>query len=116
MADLVYHITSAEQITRASAMGEYTPSAFASDGFIHCSYSHQIRQVANVRFLGRVDLVLLEIDRARLFCTVLDENLEGGKDLYPHVYGPLPMSAVVRILEFPCSRDGTFELPRGVGV
>jgi uncharacterized protein (DUF952 family) len=41
--------------------------------------------------------VLLEIDPSRLSCRIVDENLEGGVELFPHVYGRLPMSAVVGI-------------------
>ena len=66
---------------------------------------------ANRRFSGRTDLVLLEIDRTKLACEVIDENLEGGTDLFPHIYGCLPMSAVVRIHPFPCGADGRFDLP-----
>jgi uncharacterized protein (DUF952 family) len=67
--------------------------------------------VANRLFAGRSDLVLLEVDRGRLTCTVVDENLEGGTDLFPHIYGPLPMAAVVRVHDFPCGPAGRFDLP-----
>jgi uncharacterized protein (DUF952 family) len=104
----IYHITSAWEAATARRSGTYVPAAFDADGFIHCSYEHQVHDVANRRFAGRSDLVLLEIDRARLTCDVVDENLEGGTDLFPHVYGPLPMSAVVRVHQFPCGADGGF--------
>jgi uncharacterized protein (DUF952 family) len=108
----IYHITSSDEVATAAQTGSYVPGAFADEGFIHCSYAHQIRSVANRRFIGRSDLALLEIDRSRLSCDVLDENLEGGTDLFPHIYGRLPMAAVVRVHPFPCSADGRFELPR----
>jgi uncharacterized protein (DUF952 family) len=41
---------------------------------------------------------------------VIDENLEGGTELFPHVYGRLPMSAVVEIHELLPSAEGRFEL------
>ena len=68
--------------------------------------------VANRRFAGRADLVLLEIDRTKLPCEVIDENLEGGADLFPHVYGRLPISAVVQVHPFPCGAAGQFDFPR----
>jgi len=111
----IFHITTSEEADAAARAGWYTPRAFAVEGFIHCSYLHQIREVANRRFLGRADLALFEIDPGRLPCEVLDENLEGGTDLFPHVYGQLPMTAVLRVHLFPCGQDGRFELPESVG-
>jgi uncharacterized protein (DUF952 family) len=104
----IYHMTSANQAREAQRTGLYEPEAFGREGFIHCSYAHQVSAVANRIFRGRPDLVLLEIDPARLGCGVVDENLEGGSELYPHVYGRLRMSAVLRILEFPCDSSGSF--------
>jgi uncharacterized protein (DUF952 family) len=97
----IYHITSASEADAAVKLGTYVPDGFAREGFIHCSYEHQVAAVATRLFQGRTDLVLLEIDPSRLVCSVIDENLEGGVELFPHIYGPLPMSAVVRRLEFP---------------
>jgi uncharacterized protein (DUF952 family) len=93
----MYHITTAAEAEHARETGEYTPEGFAAEGFIHCSYAHQVRGVMERIFKGREGLVLLEIDPSRLTCKVIDENLEGGQELFPHIYGPLPMSAVVRV-------------------
>jgi uncharacterized protein (DUF952 family) len=104
----IYHITSEPEARAASEAGEYTPAAFGREGFIHCSHAHQVVATANRIFRGRTDLVLFEIDPARLDCKVLEENLEDGAELFPHIYGRLPMSAVVRVHPFPCDEDGTF--------
>ena len=108
---VIYHITSAAEAADAARAGVYTPRAFETEGFIHCSYMRQILPVANRLFAGRHDLVLLEVDLTRLSCQVLDENLEGGTDLFPHIYGALPMSAVVRVHAFPSDSAGRFDLP-----
>ncbi|HEX8351715.1 MAG TPA: DUF952 domain-containing protein [Pyrinomonadaceae bacterium] len=110
----IFHITSRAEADEALRSGTYVAAAFGRDGFIHCSYARQLTRVANANFHGRSDLVLLEIDRDRVGCEVVDENLEGGSDLFPHVYGPLPMSAVTAIVDFPCLPDGSFELPADV--
>jgi uncharacterized protein (DUF952 family) len=110
----IYHIASAAGATQATASGEYAPEAFAREGFIHCSYPAQVCAVANRLFAGRDDLVLLEIDPSVLTCRVVDENLEGGTELFPHIYGRLPMEAVVRIHKFLRGGDGRFELPAGI--
>jgi uncharacterized protein (DUF952 family) len=70
--------------------------------------------VADFNFRGRSGLVLLEIDRSALPCDVIDENLDGGSELFPHIYGRLPMSAVRETYNFPCRSDGRFELPSDV--
>jgi uncharacterized protein (DUF952 family) len=94
---LIYHITTAQAVEAAQKSGEYAPEGFALEGFIHCSYAHQIQGVLQRRFQGRTNLVLLEIEPSRLPCPVVDENLEGGTELFPHIYGRLPMSTVVGI-------------------
>ena len=92
---LIYHITSAEEWNLAQSQGEYEPRQFADEGFIHCSYYHQLEAVLNRFFQGQQNLLLLEIDSAALECDVIEENLEGGAELYPHVYGKLPLDTVV---------------------
>jgi uncharacterized protein (DUF952 family) len=97
LSPLIYHITSEREAHDARVSGEYQPQGFDAEGFIHCSYAHQVAGVIQRRFQGRSDLVLLEIDPGRLTCKVVDENLEGGTELFPHIYGRLPMSAVVGV-------------------
>jgi uncharacterized protein (DUF952 family) len=110
----LFHITSAAEARDAARTGSYAPAAFDDDGFIHCSHPYQVCDVANRIFSGRADLVLLEIDRTKLTCEVIDENLEGGAQLFPHIYGRLPVGAVVKVHPFPCGDDGRFELPETV--
>ena len=49
------------------------------------------------RFAGRTGLVLLELDLGRVPAEVRWENLEGGREPFPHVYGPVPVSAVISV-------------------
>ena len=69
---------------------------------------------ANRIFKGQSDLVLLEIDPTQLQCKVIDENLEGGTELFPHIYGELPLAAVKHVHDFPCDEAGLFQLPRSL--
>jgi uncharacterized protein (DUF952 family) len=110
-AAFIYHITTESEAVLASTLGEYSPQAFDADGFIHCSYIHQVPVVANARFHGRTDLVLLKIDQSKVPSPIVDENLEGGLELFPHIYGRLPMTAVSEIQPFPCDADGRFKIP-----
>jgi len=107
----LFHITSRGEWEDAQRSGEYRPRGFAREQFIHCSYAGQVVPVANRFYKGVRDLVLLEIEPARLTCRVIEENLEGGSEQFPHLYGPLPVSAVAAVHAFPCDTEGTFAHP-----
>jgi uncharacterized protein (DUF952 family) len=53
--------------------------------------------------------VLLEIDEAALGAPVRDENLEGGSELFPHVYGALNLDAIVEVSPFAPDGAGWFD-------
>ena len=105
---MIFHITSAATWDAARASGGYTADSLATEGFIHCSEADQYCWVANQRFRGRQDLVLLHIDETRLQAPVQRENLEGGERLFPHVYGTLNLDAVVQVTPFKPAATGDF--------
>ncbi len=94
----ILHITTATAWADAEAQGAYTADSLASEGFIHCSDPHQVMWVARQRFSGRTDLVILNIDPSKLRAEVRYENLEGGTELFPHVYGAIPREAVFEVV------------------
>jgi uncharacterized protein (DUF952 family) len=94
---VIVHITTPVAWADAIATGAYTADSLATEGFIHCSDERQLAWVVQKHFSGRTGLLLLHIDPARLDAEVKYENLEGGTDLFPHVYGPIPVSAVVDV-------------------
>lgn len=105
---MIFHITSRDTWQAAQARGAYTADSLATEGFIHCSDEHQVLWVANQRFRGRQDLVLLHIDPSRLATEVRYENLEGGVQLFPHVYGAIHVDAVVDVQPLTPHADGGF--------
>jgi uncharacterized protein (DUF952 family) len=111
MNNLIYHLTSQSQWQEAQKIGEYKPKNFASEGFIHCSYLHQLISVADRFYRGSQDLVLIAIDPDCLSCQIIEENLEGGNELFPHIYGKLPKNSTKLVIPFPCNLDGSFSLP-----
>ena len=112
---LIYHIATRKLAGDAKLAGYYEPPTFHEEGFVHCSYARQVEFVANARFAGQPDLVLLEIEVDQLQDPVVDENLEGGDELFPHVYGAIPISAISEIYDFPSNAQGYFELPGSIG-
>jgi prephenate dehydrogenase len=105
----IFHITTRDAWDAAKAAGRYTADSLQSEGFIHCSEAGQVAWVANMRFKGRTDLLLLHVDEAAVGAEVRRENLEGGAQLFPHIYGPLPVSAVMEVAPMTPSPDGTFD-------
>jgi uncharacterized protein (DUF952 family) len=104
----------------AQQAGEYLTPSLKMDGFIHCSTEHQIVRVADSFYAGRHGLVLLEIDPARLKPKLRWEppahpnpqaDLPPSDELFPHLYGPLNLEAVVRVVDFEPDSDGRFTLP-----
>ncbi len=113
MEKSLYHITSRDKVDRAVQSGVYIPASFEVDNFIHCSYRDQIADVAYRFYAGAPELVILEINPQKLNCQVVDENLEGGMMLFPHIYGVLPVDAIVQIHEFCYKTEGQWVLPAG---
>ena len=105
---LIFHITSAADWEQAKTGGAYAADSLSSEGFIHCSDRHQVIQVANRLFRGRRDLLLLTVDRDRLTPDVRYENFEGGTELYPHVYGAIPLDAIVEVVMLEPDDDGAY--------
>jgi uncharacterized protein (DUF952 family) len=63
------------------------------DGYIHLSTAEQVAETAAKHFAGLSDLVLAEVDLEVLGDTVHWEPSRGGQ-LFPHVYGTIPLDAV----------------------
>ncbi len=109
----ILHITSGDAWTRAGVEGAYRGDTLATEGFIHCSTPRQAIRVANARFRGVNGLVLLRIDPDTVEPEIRYE--EGEPDeLYPHIYGPLNLAAVLEVHTFEPQADGSFILPAGI--
>ncbi|MGE0384047.1 MAG: DUF952 domain-containing protein [Gammaproteobacteria bacterium] len=113
MTNHLYHITTAPELAAAARTGVYLPEAFPREGFIHCSHAYQLLATASKHYPGRTGLVVLRIDPAKVPARVVEEDLHGTGQAFPHIYGPLPMAAVVAVHDFPCGPNG-FALPAGV--
>jgi uncharacterized protein (DUF952 family) len=104
----LYHTTTAETWAAAQAAGVYTAASLASEGFIHCSLPSQMVATANRYYHGQHGLLLLAIDSDQVTAEIRVENLGGGSELFPHIYGPLNLDAVSALLPFEPDPDGTF--------
>jgi len=107
---IILHITKRLEWENAQKMAYYEAESLRTQGFIHCSTPDQIIEVANFLFREQTDLVLLYIDTDKLISQVRYENLENSNPLYPHIYGPLNLEAVIEARDFQPHCDGTFAL------
>jgi len=91
----IYKIMSRDEWTAAEGVGYFTGSGIdLADGFIHFSTAAQVAETAARHFEGRNDLVLVSVDARKLGAGVRFEPSRGG-DLFPHLYGVLPLSTVI---------------------
>jgi glutathione S-transferase len=99
--ETLFHLALADDWRDAQEAGAYRMSTIGQSiddvGFIHCSFHHQVEGTASRYYAGRSDLVLLTIDPNLVGVEVRVENLHGGEELFPHLYGPLPVGAVVAV-------------------
>ena len=118
MTEMVLHLASNDAWLAAVKEGLYRADSLSTAGFIHCSKPSQIVGVANSFYRGQQGLVLLVIDPSKLESELKWEppaepepsHARAG-DLFPHLYGPLNLDAVVNIVAFDSDTDGNFTLP-----
>jgi len=84
-----------------------------SDGYIHFSSGEQARETAARHFAGVEGLLLITVDAEALGEKLRWEASRGG-ELFPHLYGSLPMSAVLRVTPLPIGPDGTHVFPADI--
>lgn len=116
---MIYHITSRSAWNKARHSGEYRAESLESEGFIHCSTGTQVLPVVEKFYLGQHGLLLLMIDPSLLSADLKWEPPAGGTpppgvpegDLFPHIYGPINLNAVVKAVDLESNPDGNYNLP-----
>jgi uncharacterized protein (DUF952 family) len=108
---MILHITTRADWEGAHDLGDYRLDTLATEGFIHCSTPEQVLGPANALYHGRDDLVLLVIEPSRLAADLVYEDCYEAGQAFPHIYGPLNLDAVSRVVPFPPRPDGSFDLP-----
>jgi uncharacterized protein (DUF952 family) len=65
-----------------------------ADGYIHLSTAGQLEDTLTKHFAGQSGLVIAEVDMTQFGAALRWEKARSGA-LFPHLYGELPMSAVI---------------------
>jgi len=115
MSQPVYKILAEAALDAAKSEGQIIGTGDdLRDGFIHLSAGHQVAGTLAKHFPGQEDLLLLTVDAERLGPGLKWEESRDG-DLFPHLYGPLPLDAILAVDRLELDDDERHILPEGVG-
>jgi len=109
------HLCTSQEWDDAQRAGERRPPSLSESGFVHLSTPAQVHLPANRLFAGRTDLVVLWLDPARFAGEVRWEPgvpTDPASMLFPHLYAPLPVAAVLEAATYLPGPDGRFDTPR----
>lgn len=107
-AKLIYHMLPQPDWQAQTPDTEYRPPSLQHEGFIHCTGElDRLVAVANQFYCDIASpFVILIIDETRVQSDVRWEAADGH--IFPHIYGPLNLDAVLDVLPFPRADDGRF--------
>jgi uncharacterized protein (DUF952 family) len=108
---VLLHLCGLQEWRVAADSGVHRPASLSDVGFVHLSTPEQVHLPANRLFAGRTDLVLLHIDPEQLTDPVRWEPgvpTDPESMRFPHLYGPLPAAAVIRVTPYRPGPDGSF--------
>lgn len=109
--NLVYKICPSSLWREAEQAGTFTGAPVdLADGFIHFSTAAQVAGTAAKHFFGQRDLLLVAVAADALGDSMRWEPSRGGA-LFPHLYAPLPLSAVRSVERLTTSPDGVVQIP-----
>jgi uncharacterized protein (DUF952 family) len=116
MTGPIYKILTEEAFETAMREGRFHGSADdLRDGFIHLSGAHQVSGTLTAHFAGQADLLLLALDAARLGGDLKWEESRGGT-LFPHLYAPLDLAAMLWVEPLSLDAEGRHILPEAVEI
>ncbi|NVN38568.1 glutathione S-transferase [Komagataeibacter xylinus] len=109
---IVYKILTGDEHDALTRMGSFSGSpADLADGFIHLSAAGQVAGTLDRHFSGKPGLVLVAVDLSLLDPAAVRWEPSRGGQLFPHLYAPLPVGAVVATAPVARTADGGVNLP-----
>ena len=106
-----YKVLTADQMAVLEHEGAFAGAPVdLADGYIHLSTAAQLTETVDKHFAGQDDLHIAAVDLAAMGGAVKWEESRGGQ-LFPHLYAPLPLTAVLAYAPMKRDTDGTVRLP-----
>ena len=113
MMSIIFHLTKRADWDARNQNQGYTAASLGAEGFIHCSEDEtQLLEVAHRLFAGETGLLALEVDTDLLTQPLKREPSRSGT-IYPHIYGPIDLVAVVGTRGISVVAGGGFYLEGG---
>ena len=103
-AQRIYIVSTPASWRVVQERGELRTPAFETEGFIHAATAEQVPDVLARHFAGQEDLLLLEIDPLAIADFLRYELSPASGDTYPHIYAPVPVSAVLSVQPIAANR------------
>lgn len=103
LADLdpeaLYHLAQPAEWSNYQLTGIIEPPSIATEGFVHCSWGHQVAGTVTRFFTGVDDLLALRLDPGALApARLVEEDSYASGQAFPHLYGEVPSGAVVGVI------------------
>ena len=95
---LIYHIVLPEVWEKFKGEKFYEAETLKTEGFIHCSFSEQLKAVLCRYYKDAESVLILEIETEKVTSKLINEPSTGG-EIYPHIYGKINAESVVGIEE-----------------
>ncbi len=109
--ELIYHMLPRALWVAQPADQVYVADSLASEGFIHCTGEPEMLATVANRFYQSLpgDFVILCIATAQVEAEIKWEAADDA--IFPHIYGPLNLDAIVGVESFPRDDEGAFLAP-----
>lgn len=91
----IYLLSSQQEYDNALKQGSLVRDSIESQGFIHASPKSQLTRIANKYYKETINPLILVVEKSKITADVKWEPATGG--LYPHIYGPLNIDAIVDV-------------------
>ena len=107
----IYHLIGQQDLKLRTVKGFIFEPSLQTEGFTHGATLSQVVAAANRHYKDIERTLLLKIDERKLIYPLRYDYVERHKQYFPHVYGPINMSAVQQVFLMQRNSDGTFRLP-----
>jgi uncharacterized protein (DUF952 family) len=109
---MIFKIATAADWAEAERTGVFHGSAHdKADGFMHFSTGPQLTETLKLYYAGQDGLVLAAVDEAALGAALKWEHSASRGEDFPHLFAPLPLSAVKWTHRLARDAQGTAALP-----
>lgn len=107
---LILHLITQKEWEHAKSLGILKGESSHGPGHVDCWYPSQLEKLANTKYKGHKDLVLLYIESNRVHAKVHEEGK--GDQSHPRIFGPLNLDSVSKVVDLMPDALGKFSLPK----